>query len=290
MVGVGLPGGALLAATHPAKHSTLWTIALMVVIAVTTGAAAVAVVAGIGAFVTQPVSDTHWAMLKASASSVAQSIESDQVCDFGDGYRPDQAFRAHFPTLAKRLGAWDTTVQAPHTATQALHDHVDAAMAEAGITMPPITHPAHVNTEPSHNPTPIRSYLLAVAMNCAEGRLQQVPRLTWRGFGGPGGVHGGGGPVGVFMPGTAADDWISVPPLDGESQDDWQARAQPYMDRVDALVATVYDSGLPYATAVLDARRQLQNFKQTDMPGILDALRLIGAREAPRRRHRCESC
>jgi hypothetical protein len=288
VIGVGVAGAIALAELK--HHTTLWTVALVAVLVL----ALVGAIAALGgftlAFLSRPVSDAHCATLKASALSVAQSIESDLVCNYGDGYRPDQAFRAHFPTLVKRLAAWDTTVDAPQATTQALHHHLDTAMAEAGITMPQITHPAHVNTEPSYNPTPIRAYLPAVAMDRAEGRLQQVPQLTWRGFGGPGGVQGGGSPVGVFMPGRANDDWISVPPLDGESQDDWQARAQPYMDRVDALVATVYDSGSPYATAVLDARRQLQSFKATDAQTILDALHLVQAREAPRRRRGCESC
>jgi hypothetical protein len=71
VVGIGLPGGALLAATHPETRSTPWTVALVAVIVVTAVAVAVAVVAGVGAFVTQPVSDSHCATLKASALNVA---------------------------------------------------------------------------------------------------------------------------------------------------------------------------------------------------------------------------
>lgn len=289
VVGIGLPGGALLAATHPMKHSALWTAALFVLIVITAVAAAVAVAAGVAASVTQPVSDSHWATLKASADRVHNSIRSDQVCDYG-GDRPAQAFGAHFPQLAERLGVWDATVRGPEVGTNALHEHVEAAMTNAGIRPPQITVPPTMDTEPSYNPPPIREYLLTVAMYRAEGRLQQAPRLTWRGFGGPGGVQGGGGPIGVFMPQGSQDNWISVPPRDGESQEEWQGRAQPHMDRVDALVTAIYESGLPYANAVLDAQRELRRFRRADTPTILDALELVQMREPPRERRGCKSC
>src|SRR5580704_8512382 len=76
VVGIGLPGGALLAATHPETHSTLWTVALVAVIVVTAVAAAVAVVARVWG-------DSHCATLKASALSVARSILGDRACDYG---------------------------------------------------------------------------------------------------------------------------------------------------------------------------------------------------------------
>ena len=121
VVGIGLPGGALLAATHPETHSTLWTVALVAVIVVTAVAAAVVVVAGVGAFVTQPVSDSHCATLKASALNVARSIQGDRACDYGEeGIGPDLAFHKHFPKLGERLMAWDGLVVVPEPGARCL--------------------------------------------------------------------------------------------------------------------------------------------------------------------------
>ena len=41
-----------------------------------------------------------------SGDTSARSIQGDRACDYGEGYRPDQAFHTHFPKLGERLTAW----------------------------------------------------------------------------------------------------------------------------------------------------------------------------------------
>src|SRR5271165_1861402 len=73
VVGVGVPGGALLAATHPKHHSALWTAALVAVLVLVAVAVLVVLVGGVGAFVTRPVRESHEMELKGSALSLQQS-------------------------------------------------------------------------------------------------------------------------------------------------------------------------------------------------------------------------
>lgn len=284
VVGIGLPGGALLAATHPETHSTLWTVALVAVIVVTAVAAAVVVVAGVGAFVTQPVSDSHCATLKASALSVARSIQGDRACDYGEGYRPDQAFHTHFPKLGERLTAWDGLVAAPAQAQGALERQIDTMMAEWGVT--------DAEMVVGYNIPEITKYARGLALARARGQVQEVPHLTWAGFTNAPPTAGGqvtGPPEGQLRP-NGGPDWISLRPLDGETVPQWNERADLYTQRVDGLMAAVYETALPYAHAVVAAEQQLEGFKQDERPTILAALRLIAVREPPRVRRGCESC
>jgi hypothetical protein len=284
VVGIGLPGGALLAATHPETHSTLWTVALVAVIVVTAVAAAVAVVAGVGAFVTQPVSDSHCATLKASALSVARSIQGDRACDYGEGYRPDLAFHSHFPKLGERLMARDGLVVAPAQAQGALERQIDTTMTEWGVT--------DAEMVVGYNIPEIMKYARGLAMARARGQVQEVPHLTWAGFTNAPPTAGGqviGPPEGQLRP-NGGPDWISLRPLDGETAPQWNERADVYTQRVDGLMAAVYETALPYAHPVVAAEQQLEAFKQDERPTILAALQLIAVREPPRVRRGCESC
>lgn len=280
---LALTGGGVLAASHGKQASGLWEIALAGIVALAVLGIAALVVGGVGAFLTRPVSENHAATLKASALAVRRSLESSVACDYGDGYKPDQAFCAHFRTLSKRLAAWDAVVAGPTVAERVLDQQLDAMMAEHKIP--------DVEAGVGYVVEPIKKYAYLVAMERANGRLLEAPHFEWRMFTTAGHQEIPGSPYGVLMVSGSNTDWISLRPLDSETEDDWLARAAPYRQRVDAFMAAAYERALPYAQAVLDAEQRLEDFKRGELPAILDALELICAREAPRARPRlCDSC
>lgn len=79
-------------------------------------------------------------------------------------------------------------------------------------------------------------------------------------------------------------------PLDGESESEWQARADPLIEKADAFAEAAHASVPEYVLALNDAKQRLNEFTEHDLPTILDALRLVRAREAPRVRHGCDVC
>jgi hypothetical protein len=244
----------------------------------------VAVLGGIvGAFLTRPVPSPHHDSLTASAQAISRSLEAGRVCDHGDDLA-GQAFCAHFPKLRERLVAWDWAVLAPSQAQGALERQIDTMMAEWGVT--------DAEVVVGYNVPEITKYARGLAMARARGQIQEVPRLTWAGFTNAPATAGGqvtGMPEGQLRP-NGGPDWISLRPLDSETAPQWNERADVYTQRVEGLLAAVYETALPYAQAVVAAEQQLEAFKQDEMPTILAALHLIQLREAPRQRHKCESC
>ena len=279
-MGAMIAAGAVLAATHVQHPRELWNVALIAVIALAVLGIATLTIGGIAAFLTRPVPPDHATAIRASAQALSRSLESDRVCDYGDGYKPDQAFRVHFKQLATRLAAWDAAVAAPAATERDLDQQIDTMMAEHGIPDP----------EAGYNVPRIKGYAHAVAIEHANGRLLEAPHFEWGGFTTAGHREIPGPPYGVLKPNDSETDWVSLTPLDGESEADWLARIEPYTQRVDALMAAVYASALPYAQAVSGAEDRLREFKQDALPDVLDALQLVEVREAPRVRHRCESC
>ena len=279
MLGVGVAGGTALAQLK--HHTGLWTAALIFVLVLSIVAGLAVVIGGIGAFVTRPVPPDHAMTLRESAIDLAQSIEAGRPCNYGDGYRPDQAFCAHFKKLGKRLAAWDVTVAGPTTAEQSLDHYLDALMAEHNVVA------AKEATDPIFELTAIRDYGRTIAMLHAEGRLPEKPDLEWRGFTNAG---QSGPPFGALKLGESEADWISLAPLEDETVADWNARSEPYTERVDDVLAAAYVDALPHAKDVLTAQKRLEDFKRDELPTILGALQLVRMREAPRIRHGCESC
>jgi hypothetical protein len=274
----------LLAATHPKYHGTAWTIALVVVVALAVVGIAALLVGGVGAFLTRPVPPEHADTLRASALAVGRALESDRVCDYGNAYKPDQAFRAHFPQLGERLAVWDTVVAAPATSEDALDRRLDAIMAEHEVTAG--------QPEVIYNVPKIKRYAHVVAIERADGRLLEVPRFVWgeaTTATNAGELDIPGASFGVRLP-FSGEDWITVTPLEDETRDDWLTRTEPYTQQVDAVMDATFANALPYAQAVLEAQERLREFKRDELLTILDALQLVQVREAPRIRHGCESC
>src|ERR1039458_6158078 len=95
---VVVAGASVLAVAHGHHHLALWKAALIAVIVI----AALTLVAAAGAYATQPVPATHHASLKASATALLNGLTSG-FCNYGDGYKPERAFRSHYGKLCKKL-------------------------------------------------------------------------------------------------------------------------------------------------------------------------------------------
>jgi hypothetical protein len=268
-------GAAVLAAAHGHHHLALWRVALVAVVAV----AILTLVAVAGAFLTEPVPPDHADRIRESAGALAATLESGNACDYG-GDLAKQAFCEHFPKLAEQLVTWDEVARAPSSRERALDAFIDHLMYEHNVT--------GLELDATYNPIEMRKYAHAVAMARARGRLQEMPQIEWAGFTDAG--DGTSGSQGLLGPNGGIADWILLPPLDGETASEWNDRAELRTQRVDGLMAAVYETLLPAAQAVLAAEQRLEDFKRDELPVALDALRRVQVREAPRWRWRCASC
>jgi len=125
--GVVVAGASVLAITHGHHHLALWRAALISVIAV----AALTLVAVAGAYMTQPVSDEHYASLKASANSLRNGLASG-FCEYGGDFL-EQAFRSHYGKLARKLRVWDAVRAEAAEQHSRLGEHIDAVLVEHDI-------------------------------------------------------------------------------------------------------------------------------------------------------------
>jgi hypothetical protein len=266
-------GGTALAQLK--DHTGLWTVALIFVLVLSIAGGLAVVIGGIGAFVTRPVPADHAATLKASARSLQQGLES-RFCDYGEGYNPRQAFCAHYSKLGEKLQEWDELRAAAAEAQRLVGVKVDELMAEHGIV------------SGNYNLDQIRGHVRGLGMERANGRLTELPSIEWAWTTTAGGMVPGP-PVGVLGPGPSID-WILLPPLDGETRDDWRERATPFVERIEGFRRAAFDGVFPSAEVACQAAERVAAFKRDALPTISDALRLIELREAPRIRHRCESC
>jgi ribosomal protein L13 len=85
-------------------------------------------------------------------------------------------------------------------------------------------------------------------------------------------------------------DWISLPPNEDETRDQWWERGEIYRERIERLIAHAWKDMLPYAQTAVAEQERVAAFQRDELPAIRDALRLIQIRESPRQRHRCETC
>lgn len=279
VIGVGLPGGALLAATHPKHHSTVWTVALVAVFVLATLGVIAVLAGGVGAFLTRPVRENHAAELKASAESLDRSLES-AVCEYGAGYNIKQAFCAHYPKLGATLTAWDELRATVAEAQRLLGVSIDALMADHGIA------------QGNYNVDRVRGYVRWLGMERVNGRMQELPRIEWATT--TTAVPAGspaipGPPVGVLGPGRSID-WIFLPPLAGETSDAWHERSTAFVEHLEGFIEAAFESTIPDAEAARQAAERVAAFQQDQLPVLRDALHLIQIREPPRQRYRCEAC
>lgn len=259
---------------------SLWITVLVMVILFGSLGAAGAVIGCAMAFLTRPVRENHAAALHETARIVERHIESGMFVEYGDGQRSKQAFRAHYKKLAVCMDAWDDLRVAAGEAQRVLGEHIEAAMVE---------HELAVGT---YNWSRLLPVMRELAMDYARGEAPEPPRFEWRGFSSavtPGSPAVPGPPYGSLGP-VGDQEWISLPPGEHETTDQWRARARTHIERLERFIAATHASALPYGRAAVEAQQKVTSFKREQLPAILDALQLVQEREAPRALHRCESC
>jgi hypothetical protein len=273
-----IAAGPLLAATHGKDGPTkLWDFALIAVVAIAVLGGAALLIGGISAFLTRPVRPDHAHAIGASALALERSLKAGNACDYGDSYKPDQAFCAHFPKIGMRLTAWDEQITAPATVRESFDQHIDVLMAEHKMAMP------------DYNIPEITKYMqMLLVMRHAHGDALTPAHFAWTGHSTAG--HSELGAWGTLQPYKDAADWISLTPLDGETEDEWLVRTKPLTNTADAFATAADANIMPYVEALADAEQHLEDFKRDELPAILDALQLVQAREAPRVRLQCKSC
>jgi len=278
VLGVGVAGGTALAQLK--NHTELWTVALVFVLVLSIVGGLAAVICGIGAFVTRPVPPDHATALRESAFDLVESIERGQLCNFGVGYRPDQAFCAHFKKLGKKLAAWDVAVTLPATVEQTLDRYLDASMTTHSVVT------ANADEEQIFNLLGIKGRARTVAQLGGE----RLADLEWIGFTTAGHPEIPGPPLGAWKIQGVEANWITATPFEGESEQDWLARTEPHKQQIEAVIRDARAYGPQHVQAAEDAQKRLEDFKRNELPTILDALRLAQVHEAPRIRHGCETC
>ncbi len=271
-------GAAVLAAAHGHHHLALWRAALIGVIAL----AVLAVLAAAGAYVTQPVSDTHHASLRASAASLLSGLTS-MFCDYGSGYEPEQAFRSHYGSLSRRLRKWDAIRVDAGEQQRVLGEHVDAMLEEHGIV------------GSAYVVGPITTLAMEAGLRRAGSGGGPIPDFDWtRNWGTTAvelGVPAIPGPAeGWLAPFDGAPRCVILMPSAGETQAEWRVRARAHTDRIDGLMKAVREGSLDSYRAVVTARENVAAFRAEKIPAIREALELIAIREPPRHRWRCKSC
>jgi hypothetical protein len=285
VLGVGVSGAIALAGLK--HHTTLWTVALIVVLVLTLLGAIGAIICGVAAFVTRPVVPVHADNLRTTARLLAASLSAGDPCAYGSTYRPDQAFHAHYGRLADHLSYWDGCLQARLDAEQLLETRIGEAMQDHGI----------VNADDigSHdaifNLPVIRGQMRALL----HGRAKRgdISPAGWKWTRNTtAGLTDDGAQGGLQAPGGS--DWVFILPAPAETAAAWNARAGEVETTLAGFITATCASATPCAeavAAVIASEAQIEDFQHDRLPSILGALKLIELREAPRvRRRACESC
>jgi hypothetical protein len=284
VLGVGVSGAIALAGLK--HHTTLWTAALVLVLGFTLAGAIVAVVCGVAAFVTRPVVPVHADNLRATASLLADSLTAGVSCNYGGGYRPDQAFHAHFGRLGKHLSYWKDCLQARADANQLLEQGIHDAMKTHGIVNADDLGPHDARFDLSVVTSRMRVLLHARAK---DGDASPV---SWEWT-----YHTTAGVTDSGREGALQEgghNWVFIVPAPAESATAWRTRADEAATTLNGFISAACAPATACAaaaTAVVAAETRIEDFERDRLPSILGALKLIELREAPRvRRRTCESC
>jgi hypothetical protein len=281
-----IPGiGALaqIGATHP---NMTWIYAASGCFA---AAVVAAFVGAVGEYLTRRVTDRHAQTLRQTAEALIESLSFGSACNYAaDGHRPEEAFRAHYSKLAHWLDRWDEARRRQREDEQALNRRIDEVAKEHELGSRWIPSAARDDAAPMYELAEIRGHVTSlVAEDLRERRAPQRPALSWLRFLSSDSDPGPGPRAGLLTP-VLNKTWIELPPRSGESQADWNRRADDALRPVNAFYEAV--QRLPEFTTAVDSVRAARAFREEEIPGLVDDLRHILEIEPPRRRRRCPTC
>jgi hypothetical protein len=255
----------------------LWKAALITVVVLAVIGVLAVLVGGAGSFLTRPVTERHATDLRNSAELLEQRLSFGLTTLYGeDGYQRKAVFQVHYPRLGDALDGWDGLLTSAGESRGALHDHVAAELKRHGIV------------DPGFGEQAIRDYLVSRLENDAKQGASVAPLFEGWGSAGtpPPAAWGERWPIG-----QPKARWIWLPMEPDETPGQWELRSKPYQDRVQKFVTETYETALPLAMAAAEAARRVDLFKASEMPSLLDDVRLIQQRERPRALLRgCSAC
>jgi hypothetical protein len=189
-----------------------------------------------------PVTEAHAETLRIVANLLLRSVVGEQrECDYGPGYKPRESFHAHYPTIAPVLDEWDVLLKADAISRGALKERVwDIARDVANATE------GRWSLDCAHIAAHITSSTLSRAH---KDELDAA-----------------------FVLEENARSWATPMRDDGESAEDWGARIERSIARVEALGRA--SQSWPEAKAVAESYRQLESFKRDRRFTLMEALKL----------------
>lgn len=203
------------------------------------------------------VSLGHAETLWASAKWLRDCVVLEGACDYGSGHRPRDAFHAHFPDLSAVLDEWDSLFASDIACRDALkkraeNESRDVAFATEG----------RWSLDSAH-----------IAAHITDSTL--------------GRAHGNELAAAFSLEGHALD--LATPTRDdGESADDWGARIERNISRVEALGRASQD--WPETAAAAESHRRVEAFKRERKAEVVQRLQLILEHGRPLVAKECPTC
>ncbi len=198
----------------------------------------------------------HAATLRASAEMLRDCLAAERVCNYGPGYRPQDAFRAHYPTTTQTLDEWDGLLIAQSESVNALNERVQTEAHEVAMASE-----GRWGLGSDMALLVFRSTLARARKDELDAEFSLVDR-----------------------------DQMAATPLrdDGESAEDWAARIERNIARVEAFGRASQD--WPEALTVWESHRRLQDFIGDAWLGVVQALQLILEHGHPLVAKGCPTC
>jgi hypothetical protein len=265
----GIGTAAEVGRTHP---EALWIVLPAALLAVSI---VCAVVGAVGAHLTRPVTGAHAKTLRDTAWLLIESLSYGNPCNYAaDGHLPKEAFQAHYPELSASLDEWDDLRQRQAATEQDLRRKI------RDLT------DAHNLRPPQYEVDVITQYVQRlVDRDLRDGKAPHWEPLNWIGF--RSNSRTPGQATGIVTP-VNNQTWISLPPEPDENNAEWNARADTAHRPVDAFYADVQT--LPEFGTAADAIARSRDFREKQIPGLVDDLKRIQEMDPPPRRRKCPTC
>jgi hypothetical protein len=175
-------------------------------------------------------SESHRARLQTMLFNCQIAIDARQGVGFADPTSADpqhRAFRAHFPSIGRRLKQWNAAVAQVADARSALSHRFEREVADRGLGEPPYR--GEVLAADLGHVTRIRA---RVSRRQEPLPLEFGPGSMWRGYVGSHRPPEGLPPAGIQV--ANSPNWCVD--MTGVSDEDYKERAQELLDPVNALL------------------------------------------------------
>jgi hypothetical protein len=202
------------------------------------------------------VTEGHRTTLQGTVRTMEQAVANFTRIQYGDPAtgpeRRKAAFEIHFRRsqhLLRALREWDREVHDLAKAEADLNLHLHIRKDELGIHVPAYDETAIIET--------FQNWTVGRARR---GELSDAIDIGWVGYG-----------DNLFPGPGSSDAWITVPRVDGESNDDWRQRATDLRMPVDQLLAEVqtWGEGRRIGSLWKSIRRLQKPTAETIQPALL---------------------